>query len=360
MAGSKPALKPVYRRILILGFTILALTVFLMVFPMIKDLIIVVIISIVLTYVFRPGVVLLDRQGIPRTVAILSIFIVVILVLTLSFRFLIPILIDEFASLIANLETFNFGAVYSQVVVWLEEKVPSLAPYLQRESATMQNFVGKASEYISSLLQQSINIVAGAVNVLALSIVVPFLTFFMLKDGDKWMKKLVERIPNRYFEMTLSLGYEIDQQLGAYIRSILIESLIVWLLSWIALETVGVKFALVLGLINGLLNMIPFFGPLIAYVPLGIVVLFSYSPVLMGLFWLMIILIAVQMVDNIVLKPLLISKSVNVHPAMVLLAVLIGGRLAGAIGMFVAVPAYGIIQVVIADMYSHLKDYRIV
>lgn len=72
------------------------------------------------------------------------------------------------------------------------------------------------------------------------------------------------------------------------------------------------------------------------------------------------ILVGAQMLDNVLLKPILISRSVNVHPAAVLITVLIGGRIAGPIGMFIAVPVYAILKVIILDLYTHLKDYRII
>lgn len=96
---------------------------------------------------------------------------------------------------------------------------------------------------------------------MALSIVVPIITFFLMRDGDKFIKRIIEKIPNRFFEMSVSLTHRIDQQLGNYIRSVLLESLIIGIICWISFEIVGVKFALVLGLLNGFLNMIPFLVP---------------------------------------------------------------------------------------------------
>jgi len=351
---------PLYRKIVISALVIgIAYSLF-KIFPKIQDLVVVLIISVVLTYMFRPIVASLDRKGIPRPIAILAIFAVFIGLLVLGINFLVPVLIDEIGSLIANIEQIDVSGVRDSVSLWLDERIPGLSKSLGLEGAQVQDFADKFTNTIAGFLQQSLSILAGAVNVLSLSIVVPFLIFFLLKDGDKLSHNLVKRVPNRFFEMTMSLTHRINTQLGNYIRSVLLESSIVGVIVWGAFEVMGLRFALVLGIINGLLNMIPFFGPLIAWVPTTLVVLLTYTPIGWGLFWMVIVLVSAQMIDNIFLKPILISRSTSVHPATVLIVVLIGGRVAGPIGMFIAVPMYSIIYVIVVDLYDHLKSYRII
>ncbi len=352
--------KPLYRRLMILGLFLLCMYLFLMIFPLIKDLLAVLVISIVLTYVSRPGMMYFERLGVPRVISILATFVLFIAVVVLLINSLVPVLIEEVGSLIANINQMDVEGIHSNTLNWLNERFPSAVAIIGLESAETSDLLDRIREATSGFLQQSLSLLAGAASVIVLAMVVPFLVFFMLKDGDMITRQLITKIPNRFFEMSLSLGHRIDHKLGDYIRSILIESLIIGLLAWGAFELLGVKFALVLGIINGLLNMIPFFGPLIAYVPTSLVVILTYQPVGWGLLWMAVILIGVQMLDNVLLKPLLISRSVEVHPAVVLLAVLIGGRIAGPIGMFIAVPVYSIIQVIVVDLYAHLRDYRII
>jgi predicted PurR-regulated permease PerM len=251
--------------------------------------------------------------------------------------------------------------MYLQFSEFMYESMPSVAGAIGvvpgMEGA--EQFAERVSEYLGSFLGKSSQFIAGLFNAFALSTVIPFLLFFFLKDGDKWAKAAIQKVPNRYFEMTLSLMYNVDKSLGNYISSILIESSIIAVLSWPAFALLGLKFSLVLAILNGALNSIPFFGPLIAFFPIALVSLISGQP-LIFLLWIGVILFSVQMLDNILLKPILISKSVSVHPATVLLAVLVGGRIAGPIGMFIAVPLFAIAQVIIVDSYTHLKSYRII
>lgn len=350
----------IYRRVLLLVFFLAALVVFILAFPMISDLLVMLIIAVILTYILKPGVAYLEHMGINRVLAIASIFVVTTLLIIICLRFFIPMLIDEGVNLVASLKEVDFVQKYTNFITWVDERLPGLTGGVGLTPDRAEMWLGRISSTITAFLQQSTKVLAGAANIIVLASIVPMLIFFFLKDGSLFTKKLIEKVPNRFFEMSISLAYRIDQQLGNYIRSVLLESVIIAIMTWIALEILGVKFAILLGLLNGLLNSIPFFGPIIAYLPIGFVILITYNPPLIGLFWMAIILLSVQVIDNILAKPLLIGRSVDVHPAMVLLVVLIGGRLAGAIGMFIAVPAYKIIQVIIVGSYNHLKQYRII
>ncbi|NQU05471.1 MAG: AI-2E family transporter, partial [Calditrichaeota bacterium] len=291
---------------------------------------------------------------------IASVFALTLVVIVVSLRFFIPVLIDQGFLLVASLKEIDFNSVYMNVIAWVDKRLPGFSDWIGMAPDQMENWVGKFTSAVTAFLQQTTKVLAGAMNILMLSAVVPMLIFFFLKDGSLFVKTLIEKVPNRFFEMSLSLAYRINLQLGNYIRSILIESIVIGIMTWISLEILGVKFAIVLGLINGLMNTIPFFGPMIAYFPIGLIVLITYDPPLVGLIWMVIILSGIQIFDNIIAKPLLIGRSVDVHPATVLLVVLLGGRLAGALGMFIAIPAYKIIQVIVVDSYNHLKEYKII
>lgn len=356
----KPKRNPLYRRLVLLGLFLGIAYAFMLILPHIRDLITVGIISIVLTYAFRPLVDYFERQGVNRVISILAIFAIVIALLVITLTSLVPMLIDEIGNLLARLQEIDLAQLQGNLMDWLQERLPGIVGLLNLQEGQTQELANRIQEFTASFLGQSLGVLSGAVNALSLAIVVPFLVFFMLKDGGAFTRSWVSKVPNRFFEMSMSLSYRIDKQLGNYILSILVESVIVGFLAWIAFAIVGVRFALVLGLVSGLLNMIPFFGPLIAWLPTAIVFALTYQPISLGLFWMAVVLVGIQMIDNVALKPLLISRSQEIHPVTVLLVVLIGGRVAGPIGMFIAVPFFSIIKVVIVDFYEHLKNYRII
>ncbi len=359
MSPSSPVVSTVYRRIFLLSIVLITLLIFILIFPLIDDLLVVLIISIVLTYVFKPGVTYLEHYGVHPVVSIASIFVLGGALIGAGLYFFVPLLVDEAVALIDQLKGVDFVELYASFVTWVEGRMPGLSARLGMTPDQASAWVEQIGKVGATLFQQSHKVIAGAVNIIILATIVPFMTFFLLRDGSTFTRKFIEKVPNRYFEMTLSLAYRVDHQFGNYIRSVLLESLVIAVMTWLALEILGVRFAVVLGLLNGLLNSIPYFGPFIAYFPICLVVLLTFDPPLLGLSWTVIILIVVQIFDNFAAKPVLISRSVKVHPVVVLLAVLVGGRLAGAIGMFIAVPVYAVVQAVIIDSYTHLKRYRI-
>lgn len=360
IAQSQPTRNPLYRRLVILALALLLFYGFLRILPHIEDIITVLIISVVLTYAFRPLVDVAEREGISRTASILGIFAIVIGLIVLALTSLVPMLIGEIGTLVERLNEIDLAKVQGSIVDWVQQRIPWASPFLDFNDGQTDQIMQRIRDFSATFLQQSISVVSGAFSALSLAIVVPFIVFFLLKDGSAFTRGWVKRVPNRFFEMSMSLAHRMDRQLGSYILSVLIESLIIGALAWFAFALVGVRFALILGILSGLLNMIPFFGPLIAWVPTTIVFALTYQPIGVGLFWMAVVLIGVQMVDNIALKPILISRSQSVHPITVLLVVLIGGRVAGPIGMFIAVPFFSIIKVIVVDFYEHLKNYRII
>ncbi len=364
--SAQPLVRPLWRRLLLLAFSLLVLYLLFIMYDQVSDILAAVIISVFLTYILRPIMVILERQYIPRTVSLFIIFVGITGLLVLAMTFLIPVLIEEIRGLALNLQQIDISNLVGKLRVWLDSKYQGLSgmigldPELWKQEGPTAEVLNQLRGYMSSVLETSGSILSGTFNFLAMAIVVPFVTFFMLRDGDTFTKNVIARVPNRYFEMALSLAHKVDKTMGNYLRGIFIESLIVSVLSWIGFEIMGLKFALVLAVIAGLLNMIQFFGPMLTYIPVLTVAALTYSPVWVGLFWATAINATIQVIDNAVLKPVVISRSTNVHPVAVLLAVLVGGKLAGALGMFIAVPVYAIVQTVILDLYTHLKAYRVI
>lgn len=368
--------KRLYRQLVVLSLFLVGGFIFYRIFDQISDLITTVVISFILAYVLRPIVGYTERLGVSRIWSILGLFVVTGALLALSLMFLIPVLADQVQGLNKDIQALAAPEKQAEVLRWVEDKSPiPLSTFgvpdsetLVDSSGTYQiNIMSKAAEFFTGFLGQSqgmlskaTNILAGAANIVSLMSIVPIIIFFILKDGDKLTRKLISRVPNRFFEMTLSLVQRLDQQLSAYIISVLISSLFVGVATWVCFSSVGIQFALVLGILGGLLNVIPFFGPFITIIPTAIVVMLTYTPMGLGLLWMLIILIAVQQIESIFVKPMIMSKSLSIHAVTVIIVVLIGGRLAGALGMFIAVPVYSIIQLIVIDLYGHLKQYRII
>ncbi len=215
------------------------------------------------------------------------------------------------------------------------------------------------------------SILAGALDTLTTTIFILIITMFFLVDGSRMLKRLIEMVPNRYFEMSLNMSYKTKQQLTNFLRGQLLAALGVAIQSIIGLNILNWVFdanisgVVLIASIAGMANMIPFVGPFMGMAPAIIVSLFNNlgDPVAAANFYYIIHIIVmffiVQMIDNNVISPIVVSGSMNMHPLTVILLILIGSQV-GVLGMFLAVPAWGISKVVIQEVYQGLKGHRLI
>ena len=202
-------------------------------------------------------------------------------------------------------------------------------------------------------------ILGNVVSLVTTVIIIPFAVFFLLKDGPAMMKNLFSMIPNRYFEMSLNMMYKIDQQLGGYLRGQFFDALIVGILAIIALWILDVKYFFLIGIFAGLSNMIPYVGPLVGGSAAILVVLMTGGS---GITMLLVVaaFLIIQLADNVLIQPLVVARSVDLHPLLIIFSVIIGGQFFGIMGMLLAVPATGIIKVLMSELYRGVRKYKLI
>jgi putative permease len=192
---------------------------------------------------------------------------------------------------------------------------------------------------------------------LTISIMTPFLAFFMLLDGRSFMKRFMSLVPNNMFELALNLNHQVGSQIGGFIRARLIESLIVGFVVWMGLFFIGIPYSFVLGMFAGLINVVPYIGPVVGLIP---VLLVGLGSGMHGAELLPILVVfgVAQVIDNVILVPFLVARLVNLHPITVVLAFLIGAQTLGVIGMIVCIPVVSTLKVTLTALYLHFVDFR--
>ena len=165
-------------------------------------------------------------------------------------------------------------------------------------------------------------------------------------------------VPNRYFEVTLSIIEKIETNLGRYLRGLLLQCTYVAIVASILLSFTDLNYALVVGIFTGVANSIPYFGPFMGLIAGSLVAIaqtgdFSLIP------GLLIAMGLTQMVDNILIQPLIFSKAAQTHPLVILFVVLIGAQMAGIVGMLIAIPLTTTVLVTIEQVLWSLRNYRI-
>ncbi len=190
----------------------------------------------------------------------------------------------------------------------------------------------------------------GIVTIVIATITIAFLTFFMLLEGPAWMGRFFSLLPERSQPRWRAVGRDIYRTVGGYVAGNLLISLIAGVASTIVLLVMGVPYAIALGLLVALLDLIPLAGAAIATILLSMIAFLHSVPA--GIVVLVFFLVY-QQIENHFLFPVVYSRTVQLSPLAVLIAVLIGAELAGILGALAAIPVAGTIQVVLLDWLRH-------
>lgn len=189
-------------------------------------------------------------------------------------------------------------------------------------------------------------------------IVIPFTTFFFLKDGGVIRRSALRAVPNRYFEVTLAIVEKIETNIGRYFRALFLQAVAVATVASILLKFTGLNYALAVGIFTGVANVIPYFGPLMGFIA-GVLVGVAQTGDFSLFLGVTTAMILTQLSDNLFFQPFIFSRAARAHPLIILFVVLVGAHLAGIIGMLVAIPVTAAIRVTIEQIVWSVRNYRI-
>ncbi|MBI9071619.1 MAG: AI-2E family transporter [Melioribacteraceae bacterium] len=318
------------------------------------DIILMLSISILIALIFNPFVNQIDKLGIKRIYSVLIAFGVSIVSVVLGFSVLIPKIIRQFNTLS---KTFNQETVAGSITQ-LEAEINAYLPFINTS-----NFTSQLSQFISSLFFTSIDnftqIISSIFSVLSISIIVPFMTFFLLKDNKKIINGIINIMPNRYFEMSYSVVQKIIYGLGRFVRGWIFDAFLVGFLSAAGLTILGIDNSISIGLIAGVGHLIPYFGPLIGGLPAIIISLMQFGDFSMFP-QILIMFLIIYTFDNGFIQPNIFSKTTDMHPLLIILLILIGSKILGVIGMLLAVPVATVVKSATKEIYVGYKNYKII
>lgn len=186
---------------------------------------------------------------------------------------------------------------------------------------------------------------------LLLFVVIPFVGFFALVDGPRGIRAAVAACPPRHVEKALSLLWQIDGVLGAYLRGLLTQAVIVSGLTWVGLSVIGLRDAAAIGIVVGFSNMIPYLGP-IAGTVLALAAAFLQFGTPDAMISVLVFFAALQFVDNWVLQPFIMGRAVELHPVVVAFSLLAGGQVFGFWGLLFAVPVVSVLRESVAVLFA--------
>lgn len=313
----------------------------------IVDVILLLFASFVIASALFPTVDWLSRK-IPRGIVVALVFFVgLVLILTILIPF-ITIIISQFQEFIKKFPDYWQGLIDFVDNLEIFALNSGLIPDY---SQIISNVTKIGQEVVKKSIGFTLNLFAGLAAALTLAVVV----LFMLLDKSQLRKGYIKLFPPEYREKASHITGTISKKVGGYVRGQLLLMLAVGILTAIGLKIVGIEFALLLGIVAGILEIIPLVGPVIASVP-GVLVGLAQDPSLA--LWALLVYVIVQRIENHFLTPLILGKFLEMHPLIIIVAILIAASTIGVFGVILSPAIAAAVYVLVQELYVKNLDAK--
>ncbi|WP_145131429.1 AI-2E family transporter [Paenibacillus sp. Y412MC10] len=329
--------------LIILYFVWLLRPMFMNIYQFLKAILAPFVVAMIISYVLNPVVCMLAARKMPRGIAVLLIYAVFLTCLAVILINLIPMLIEQMEELNEHLPEMTMHAqnIMNNLdnrgfPVGIKEGVDQwLLQWEDRLAKGISNFM----DHIGSTINIVLNI-----------FIIPFLIFYILKDFDVFERAVVSLLPRTRRKASVRLLKEIDEALGNYVRGQFLVCLIVGILAYIGYMIVGMPYALLMASIVAVFNIVPYLGPFLGAAPAVVMAsTISWKIVLMVIIvnWLC------QLLESNIVSPQVVGKKLHLHPMLIIFALLVGGEIAGIVGLILAVPLFAVLKVIIQHFFAY-------
>lgn len=317
-------------------------------FSLLRGILIPFVLGFLLAYVLAPAVDKLESMKIPRTAAILLAYVFFLGLLALLIFYAIPPLIRDLNGLVELIPDY---AHYIQETIGQMQDGFSRIPIPEGVKQVVNETVVRVEQFtlqfIHGFIESMIKIVEQSFNLF----LTPIVSYYLLRDFHYLGGYVLKAVPVRYRDDLVLLGNEINQVLRNFIKGSLLLALIVGVLTTVGMYLIGMNFPVLIGVLVGVTNIIPYFGAIISAVPALLLALAKSKWLALYVLGLMIL---IQQIEGNILSPRILGDSVGLHPLVIIFALLAGGRLWGFVGLLLAVPLAAILKVFIKQFYIRL------
>ncbi len=298
----------------------------------------------------------LRQRRLARPLSILIVYLVILGLVAGVVSVFVPLVSEQAAVMKLRVPVYYEQArkLFFQVFDFYQRVVPE--DWQVRIQESFQQALANIDRTVQAAVTRVFTIVTQTVGVILGLLVVPFWVFYVLNDSARLTQQLFSLIPPRYRRDVYNVQMIVDDVLGNYIRGQLLLCFFIGAFSVIGLMFLRVDFALLLGTVAGVFEVLPYVGPIIGAIP-AVVVAFMQSPIL-G-FWVMVLFIGIQQVENLFLAPRITGGSVRLSPALVMLVLVVGSGIGGLWGMLVAIPVTAVCRDVFRYLYTRLSDQEV-
>lgn len=343
-----------WRRVSVYAWTTIAviaiLAIFLYVVGLIRAAIPPFLYALILVYFLRPVVDFFDRLRFPRLLSVIVTYVFFIIIFSLLSFYLVPLFADQINAFIKNLPEYldavaklfpNLARRYQNLGLpeGIDRIINKLAISAQEYGISL---IGNLPETTSGLFGGLLNLILG-----------PIIAFYFLKDLHIIRDTVLDLFPKHRRDEVTVVAKKVNFIVGSYLRGQALISLIVGLMIGIYLWIIGVKFASLLGLLGGVLNIVPYLGAIVAGGAAAIVAFFQ-APILA--LWVIIGMIIIQQIESLFVSPHVMSKAVDLHPTLIIFSLLVGAVLLGFVGALLAIPVAAVAKALVLYYFYEGND----
>jgi predicted PurR-regulated permease PerM len=332
---------------------------------MVRSLLPPLILAVLLAYLLNPLVELLMRSRLTRTRAAALTYLILLIALAVGTSILVPTIVQQVSSINLDVQAIyesvqQFMADYQTITI-LDYSIQLSTVFDKLQDSLIELATSFASRSAQELLDILFGVASGFVGTLVWFVFVLVVSFWLVRDADGMTGVLNDLIPSGYRNDVEGLRRKIDDVWDSFFRGLLLLSLIIGAITGVTLWLVGVKNFLLLGILAGVLEVVPTFGPIIAAIPAVAVAFFQGSthlPIANSWFALLVLGLyaLIQQVENNFLVPRIIGASVKIHPLVVLVGAIGGYSIGGILGAFLAAPVIGTSRVLVEYIYKKLVE----
>jgi predicted PurR-regulated permease PerM len=306
---------------------------------LVRDVVALLFLALILTAAIEPAVIWLNRKKIPRGVGVLMIYAGLFLIIGSMLYFLVPAISEQVSDLSVN---------FPQYLEKINGLIQGVRSYSSSHNISLENqksidFASNITKITQGIFNTTVGVFTGIISL----IIVLSMTFYLSVKEDGVEKFITSITPQKYQIYVISLVNRMKKKIGKWMQGQVLLMAIIFVLDYIALLILGIPYALILALFAGFFELIPYLGPIISAVP-AVALGFLVSPftglLVIGLY------IAIQQVENHIVTPLVMKKAVGLNPIAVILAVLIGAKIAGIFGAILAIPVAAMVSVLVSDI----------
>jgi predicted PurR-regulated permease PerM len=334
--------------VIILGYLMLRLMVY--VNPVVPPLLI----AVAVVYLLNPLVSALERRGVPRVAGAGIVYVLFLCIVALLVSLLVPVVTRQVTAVVDHVPDYLADA---QAAVRRVGARFGQEPDFRLDAEQVREWLSAGenrqavTRYLTGLRSVTNSLISG----LIIIVLGPVMAFYLLVDLPRLNRGAMALIPPARREEIRSLMDRIGQAIGGFFRGQLLVALFVGVASSLGLWAIGLPFWLLVGMVAGVFNLVPLVGPFIGGGLAVIIALIDGQP--LKAVWAALVLLAVQQIDNHLISPNVMGRTVQLHPVVVMLALLTGASFAGLFGMLVIVPLVAVAKIVFLFMWSKYVDY---